>query len=120
MATKTGNGRRNVLRGTSVADVLSGLGGNDNLFGLSGKDRLDGGSGNDLLDGGTNADTMKGGSGNDTFIVDNRGDRVNDTSGTDTVKSSISYVLASAIEKMTPTSLTTRETRSGIHPGSTS
>ncbi|HQZ87058.1 MAG TPA: calcium-binding protein, partial [Actinomycetota bacterium] len=49
-----------------------------------------------ILDGGAGADTFYGGTKNDTFIVDNAGDIVRwGGSGTDTVKSSVSYTLGS-------------------------
>ena len=54
-----------------------------------------------ILNGGAGADALIGGGGNDTYIVDNSGDTVSDTSGIDTVKSSISYTLGSTIEKLT-------------------
>ena len=43
------------------------------------------------------ADLMIGGSGNDTFYVDNGSDRVNDTSGIDTISSSVTYSLTDAV-----------------------
>jgi Ca2+-binding RTX toxin-like protein len=64
---------------------------------------ITGNSGNNTLDGGTGADTLIGGGGNDTFFVDNTGDSVTGGSGTDTVLSSASFTLSSAIEKLTLT-----------------
>ncbi|WP_031435808.1 calcium-binding protein [Methylobacter tundripaludum] len=66
---------------------------------------LIGNSGNNVLDGGIGADTMTGGVGNDTYIVDNTGDVVteNINEGTDTVQSSITYILGDNIEKLTLT-----------------
>ncbi|MDI1226484.1 MAG: calcium-binding protein [bacterium] len=46
------------------------------------------------LDGGLGADDLQGGGGNDTYIVDNAGDIVADSSGNDTVRSSISFDLS--------------------------
>jgi hypothetical protein len=68
MALLTGNGNRNVLKGTNGIDVILGLGGNDDLFGYGGSDRLEGGAGNDLLDGGAGSDLVDGGLGNDTLV----------------------------------------------------
>lgn len=57
------------------------------------------------LDGGAGVDTMIGGGGNDTYIVDNADDIIteNSSAGTDTVKSSATYVLGANIENLTLT-----------------
>ena len=47
-----------------------------------------------IIDGGAGADFMLGGAGNDTYMVDDDYDEVEDSSGTDTIISSISYRLA--------------------------
>ena len=87
----TGNSSSNTFVGGTGADSFKGGGGND---------VLKGGGGNDTLDGGTGSDRLEGGSGNDTYIVDNKGDKVIDTSGTDTVRASISYTLGKGIENL--------------------
>ena len=61
---------------------------------------LSGNGADNVLDGGAGADVLIGGDGNDTYVVDNAGDSISDTSGTDTVQSSISITLASGIENL--------------------
>jgi len=80
--------------GVAIASggTLRGLGGNDTLTGGGGSDRLDGGSGNDYL---------IGGAGDDTYVVDSLTDVINDSSGIDTIESSISWTLAADLENLT-------------------
>lgn len=61
---------------------------------------ITGNNGANILDGGAGDDTMSGGAGNDTFIVDSLLDVVIDTSGTDTVRSSVTYTLGPTIENL--------------------
>ena len=74
------------------------------IIGNSGNNGLKGYDGNDTLDGGLGADTMAGGTGNDTYLIDNAGDIVTESSnqGTDSVQSSISYVLGVQCRKPDP------------------
>ncbi|EIW20876.1 MULTISPECIES: calcium-binding protein, partial [Pelosinus] len=60
-------------------------------------------SGSNILNGGLGADWMMGGMGDDTYVVDNVGDFVfeNIDGGTDTVQSTIEYMLGSNIENLT-------------------
>jgi Ca2+-binding RTX toxin-like protein len=59
----------------------------------SGADTLASGSGNDTLSGGAGADALDGGAGNDTYVIDNAKDAISDSSGTDTVQSTLSVDL---------------------------
>lgn len=63
---------------------------------------LVGNDGNNILNGLAGADTMRGGAGDDTYFVDNIGDVVTEGGhqGIDTVKSTISYALASNVENL--------------------
>jgi Ca2+-binding RTX toxin-like protein len=92
-------------------DWLEGGGGNDWISGGDGDDRLDGGAGNDVLIGdagddalygGLGADRAEGGLGNDFYLVDNALDVVLELAneGSDTVATTISYVLAANVENL--------------------
>ncbi|MEH2328405.1 cadherin-like domain-containing protein, partial [Nostoc sp.] len=100
-----GTSGADTLTGTMNMDIISGLQGNDTLQGLGDNDTLDGDDGNDSLDGGAGADSLIGGKGNDTYIVDNLSDSITEglNSGTDLVKSSVSWVLANNLENLTLT-----------------
>lgn len=64
------------------------------LIGNASNNVIVGNFGNNLIDGGAGADRMTGGAGDDTFIVDDPDDLVYDlAAGTDTVRSSVSFVL---------------------------
>jgi len=97
----TGNELDNTIIGNNVGNTLSGGAGNDTISA---------GTGNDILDGGTGNDLMYGGLGNDVYIVDSAGDTVvemaSDTTGIDTVQSSISYVLPDLVENLILTGAT--------------
>jgi Ca2+-binding RTX toxin-like protein len=96
MATKNGTNGNDLLNGTDEFDILNGLEGNDTLFG---------GEGNDTLDGGTGSDILYGGNGYDIYIVDDVGDQIIEISDpnnaeTDTVKSSITWMLGDNLENL--------------------
>jgi Ca2+-binding RTX toxin-like protein len=66
---------------------------------------LTGNTGNNILDGGAGNDTLIGKAGNDTYIVDSTSDLITELvgEGTDTVKSSITWVLGDNLENLTLT-----------------
>ena len=88
-----GGSGADTMIGNEVDNILRGNAGNDIIRAAAGNDLLDGGIGNDVLEGGT---------GNDTYIVGEAGDIVTELAGegTDTVKSSIDYVLVSNVENL--------------------
>lgn len=74
----------------------------ENVTGSSYNDTLTGNASNNYLNGGAGVDAMAGGAGNDTYVV-NAGDTVteNASEGTDTVISSVDYVLGANVERLT-------------------
>ncbi|PTQ90080.1 beta strand repeat-containing protein [Agitococcus lubricus] len=66
---------------------------------------ITGNASSNTLNGGVGADTLVGGAGNDTYVVDDVGDVVteNAAAGTDTVQSTLSYVLGANLENLTLT-----------------
>jgi Ca2+-binding RTX toxin-like protein len=63
-----------------------------------------GGSGNDVINGGAGADKMNGGDGDDSYTVDNAGDIVIDSSGSDLITATgtlTAYTLQTGVEKLT-------------------
>ncbi|MBK8816960.1 MAG: calcium-binding protein [Methylococcaceae bacterium] len=95
---------------TGIAEI-NGTGNalNNILTGNSANNGLNGGDGNDTLDGGAGVDTLIGGLGNDVYIVDNIGDKTNETStlatDIDTVQSSVSRTLGANLENLTLTGI---------------
>ncbi len=90
-----------LMNGGAGNDYLDGGAGSDTLNGGSGSDYLIGGVGNDYLDGGVGIDRMDGGAGNDTYVVDSSRDVIIDSSGIDTVKTSLSeYHLGAGLENL--------------------
>jgi Ca2+-binding RTX toxin-like protein len=82
--------------------LLGGATDHFNGTGNSDSNTLTGNSGNNILDGLVGADRMIGGLGNDTFIVESVGDIVveENVTGTDTVQSSLDYILGNFVENL--------------------
>ena len=84
--------------------VLTGTTGID-AYGNALANRITGNFMNNILDGGAGNDTLEGGKGDDTYTVDSSTDVVIEanSSGTDLVESSASYVLSNYVENLTLT-----------------
>lgn len=89
---------------TGSGDVF-GTNGNDQLTASDSGARLFAYGGNDVLVSAAGNDSLYGGAGNDTYVVNNVGDLVFEDigRGTDTVQSSISWMLGSNFEILTLT-----------------
>ncbi|MBI5790411.1 MAG: DUF4347 domain-containing protein [Rhodocyclales bacterium] len=98
-----GYGGNDSLYGAAGDDFLTGHNNDDYLDGGTENDYLDGGAGNDTLFGGSGIDSMHGGAGDDSIYVDSLSDIVSDTSGTDTILSSITWTIGSSFENLTLT-----------------
>lgn len=89
---------------TVVSDLLSSGETAKLIFvGAAGNDTLRGSFWHDELDGKGGADSMIGGDGNDKYTVNSKGDKVVESSknGSDTVLTTINYVLPSNVENLT-------------------
>ncbi|MEH2235219.1 calcium-binding protein [Nostoc sp.] len=83
-------------------DNVIGTNANDSIVGDKQNNQLFGNSGNDTLDGGLGTDTLNGGVGDDTYIIDSTVDTITEAanSGTDTVRSSVTYTLGANLENL--------------------
>ncbi len=70
------------------------------LAGGTGNDTLNGADGNDMLNGGRGADAMDGGDGDDRYFVDNAGDTVTNSSGIDTIYTTMDHSLGADFERL--------------------
>jgi Ca2+-binding RTX toxin-like protein len=64
-----------------------------------------GNSGNNSLSGGMGTDTLVGGLGNDTYVLSDLLDTISDTGGIDTIRTSLSMILPTGIERLELTGL---------------
>ena len=71
------------------------------LFGGDDDDTLFGQNGDDILDDGEGVDQMQRAADNDTYFIDNVGDQIFESGGTDKVVASIAFTLPSSIENGT-------------------
>jgi len=96
---------RNITwEGVGAPAPIDGTAGKDNIqapeVGFWEAEILNGFGGDDTLNGGIGVDTMNGGTGDDVYVVDNAGDVVNEVSGTDQVRSFVSYALGAGVENL--------------------
>ncbi len=90
-----------ILIGSQAIDG-SGNALDNSIIGNSAANTLTGGAGADWIDGGVGADSLVGNIGDDTYVVDDAGDIVTESTsqGTDTVRSSITWILGVNIENL--------------------
>ena len=96
-----------IFNTSSTGLNFTATGSSDIIFGGNGNDTLYGGNSSDTLSGGAGADSMFGGSSSDMYFVDNAGDVVSeqttpgtDDGGTDTVVSSVNFILPAFVENL--------------------
>jgi Ca2+-binding RTX toxin-like protein len=96
-----GNVENGELLGLAAINLV-GNEADNTMTGNPGDNILLGGIGLDTLDGGAGADTMRGGASSDRYQVDDAGDVVIEeaSAGTDSVHSTVSYMLTANVEKL--------------------
>ena len=79
-----------------------------NATGSTGNDTITAGAGNDTLDGGAGTNTLRGGAGDDTYIISVSTNTITEAAnaGIDTVRSSVTYTLATNVENLVLTGTT--------------
>jgi Ca2+-binding RTX toxin-like protein len=104
--TLTGGSGNDTIYGWNGGNTMNAGTGNQILHSQSGNDTLTGGSGNDTLISAAGTDTLIGGTGNTTFSVNSNTDlilAISTGSNTNTVESSVSYVLPANVQNLTGT-----------------
>ncbi|MEA2999710.1 MAG: hypothetical protein QOK17_1543 [Sphingomonadales bacterium] len=90
--------------GTNLENLVGTLATGQTLTGNALANVVAGFTGNDVIDGGAGADVLQGGAGNDVYYVDDAGDAVTDTSGTDEIRTALAvYTIgaSSGVENLT-------------------
>ena len=92
-ASGNGTGHGGFAEGDTYTSIENVIGStfDDAITGNASVNVLQGLDGNDTLNGGGGGDTLDGGIGNDTYIVDNVGVTLLDSTGTDTVQTSLTF-----------------------------
>lgn len=93
------------IYGTTGDEVLSGTNLDNRIYAGTGNDTLIGTGANDTLIAGAGIDTLIGGTGNETFVINNAADVIiaNANAASNTVKSSVDYVLPESFNNLTLT-----------------
>ncbi|MGH6771001.1 MAG: calcium-binding protein, partial [Xanthobacteraceae bacterium] len=89
------------LASFTTIDHLTLIGGNLNGTGNGLANTIKGTAGVNTLDGGTGNDRLEGGAGNDTYVINSTADILVESSGIDTVKSTVTKTLATGFENLT-------------------
>ena len=92
-------GTNSASGGDAAGDIISNF---EGVYGSASPDALTGSGGNNVLDGGGGGDAMAGGAGDDVYIVDSASDTITELAGggLDTVLTSVSFTLASQVERL--------------------